>query len=118
MPAHRVSWIIHKGAIPEGLVVRHSCDNRSCVNPNHLLLGTYADNARDAMCRGRTGGGAINQIRGEQCKNAKLKAPQVRKILKALLKGASCASLARIYGVAGPTISDINLKKTWKHIEV
>jgi len=51
--AHRASWIIHKGAIPDNLFVLHSCDNRSCTNPEHLFLGTQLDNVRDMDNKGR-----------------------------------------------------------------
>ena len=51
--AHRLSYIIHHGHLPEDLVVRHTCDNRPCVNPHHLLVGTPKDNAQDMMVRGR-----------------------------------------------------------------
>ena len=58
MQAHRASWIIENGKIPEGLVVCHSCDNKTCVNPNHLWIGTQGDNMADRDRKGRQGGGA------------------------------------------------------------
>ena len=52
-PAHRVSWKIHKDQDPQGFYVLHTCDNRCCVNPNHLYLGTQSDNMRDMWQRER-----------------------------------------------------------------
>src|SRR5947207_10424619 len=50
---HRVSWMIHYGPIPDGLFCLHHCDNRKCVRPDHLFLGTAKDNTHDAMNKGR-----------------------------------------------------------------
>ena len=58
--SHRFSWIFHFGAIPEGKRVLHKCDNRSCVNPDHLFLGDGLDNVHDAISKGRMRGKAIS----------------------------------------------------------
>lgn len=53
VPAHRVAWILTRGSIPEDAFVLHRCDNRGCVNPQHLFLGTHSDNMQDMLAKGR-----------------------------------------------------------------
>lgn len=100
--AHRISWRLHNGTIPEGLVVRHSCDIRNCVNPAHLLLGTPADNISDMDQRGRR----ASRLRPEQVAEIRGAAPA---------KGAG-RRLAQQYGVSEGTISMIRSKQTWQNI--
>lgn len=67
--AHRASWLLYRGPIPMGLFICHKCDNPSCVNPDHLYLGTAQDNIADRDRRGRTGGVGGENRRKTHCKN-------------------------------------------------
>jgi hypothetical protein len=107
--AHRVAWMTLFGNIPEGLQVCHSCDNPSCVRPDHLFLGTFSENQKDKVDKDRTPKGSIHW-------NAKLTEDKVRTIKKRLSFGAFKQELARTFGVAYGTINDIAMGKTWKHV--
>jgi hypothetical protein len=114
--AHRFSYELHNGAIPDGLHVRHQCDNPTCVNPAHLSLGTHADNMRDMAERNRSSGG---RFPGERNHQAKLNDTAVREI-KHLLSGGShsLGSLARAYGVDNAVIARIRDGKAWRHVTI
>lgn len=103
MGAHRASYILHNGEIPNGLFVCHSCDNRGCVNPNHLWLGTAADNSKDMADKGRS-------TRHERNPRAKLTNRQVKAILSDSRKQVE---IAEIYGISQGQVSRIKLGKQW-----
>lgn len=100
--AHRVSYEIHFGPIPSGLVVRHKCDNPPCVNPDHLELGTQAENVKDMWRRGRG-----NPIRGEGHPSRKLSDRAVAEIITAKSYRGLIGDLAERYGVSKVRISQI-----------
>ena len=108
--AHRVAFYLSKGD-PTGLCVCHSCDNPSCVNPDHLFLGTVVDNNKDRHSKGRS---KNKPTPGESHNMAKLSNEDVLYIRASL----DCLQkdLAAHYGVAIPTISNIQSNKTWKHL--
>lgn len=94
--AHRVSWEMAYGPIPDEGCVLHSCDNPPCVRPDHLFLGSKTDNAADRGAKGRT----RNQ-------GKKLTANQVREIRQAIHQGAVQARLAEKYRVSSQTITNV-----------
>lgn len=106
--ASRVAYELFVGPIPDGNLIRHTCDNPPCVNPAHLLVGTYLDNSRDAVGRGRTGGGGA----------PKLTAEKVRSIRQTYAAGGvTQSSLARTHGVTLGTIEHIMARRTWVGVE-
>lgn len=106
--AHRVSWEIHNGAIPDGLVVCHRCDNRRCVNPDHLFLGTSADNIADMVTKGR-------QSKGEAHPKTELSEGDVAEIRRLRNLGCTLTRIASQYNVSKSTIENITTGKTWKY---
>lgn len=99
----------HKGVIPKGMVIRHTCDNRKCINPNHLIIGTHADNVRDRVERDRSAKGMKNgrsKLNIEQVKFIKTDntTPKMR--------------LAKKFGVDPKVIRDIKNGKTWTSVTI
>lgn len=107
--AHRFSWERTNGPIPQGLLVCHHCDNRKCVNPRHLFLGTHADNSQDMVRKGR---GKIPNLRGEELPS-KLTDDRVREIRRSTL---SNTELGKAFGVVPSTIAWVRSGTTWKHV--
>lgn len=108
--AHRVSWELHNGPIPDGLHVLHRCDNPPCVNPAHLFLGTHLENNADKIRKGR-------QQRGERHGIAKLTDADARDIRQSHSRGESAGSIARRLGVCHSTVDDVVRGATWTHPE-
>lgn len=106
--AHRISFRLHKGIVPDGMCVCHTCDNRSCVNPVHLFLGTRADNNADMRLKGRARG-----KKGEKHHLAKLTADQVRAIRNL---PQSNVAIAKQFGVSRLAVWEIRTRRTWSHI--
>jgi hypothetical protein len=106
--AHRFSWELHFGPIPPGLYVLHHCDNRLCVRPDHLFVGTARDNTMDMVRKGRHG-----LVRGEFNANAKLTRTQVEEIRATVHKnahgihGSEVGPAARKYGVTVATLRSV-----------
>lgn len=107
--AHRASWEeANKQSIPEGLCVLHKCDNPACINPEHLFLGTDADNVADMDAKGRR---VIS--RGEKIWGAKLKEADIPLILN---DGRTQREIAADYGVSQSLIGLIKRGEIWRHV--
>lgn len=111
--AHRVSYKIHTGDDPCEMHVLHSCDNPSCVNPNHLRKGTNKENHLEKVAKGRQRG---NSLKGENAPNAKLTETQVLEI-KGMLGKIPQSKIAKQFGVTQTAIMLISTGRTWKHLK-
>lgn len=114
--AHRVAWRLAHGEIPagsgyHGTCVCHRCDNRACVNPDHLFLGSVADNNHDRDSKGRG-----CQLRGEALPQAKLSRAEVSLIKLLVDCGVKVASLATLYAVTPRNIRAIRDGLSWRHV--
>lgn len=109
IPAHRLSYLIHRGEIPDGLRVLHKCDNPLCVNPDHLFLGTQADNMADMVAKDR-------HLSGERSPLARLTEDGVRTIRSLAASGVSQKEIARQFGISPMQIGRIVLGTRWQHL--
>ncbi len=125
--AHRVAYAIFKGPIPAGLLVCHKCDVRSCVNPQHLFLGTYLDNNLDKIRKGR--GLTSEQMSiaykaayasGRNIPQRGIKNPQAKltdaEVLEIRASDRSQSALALRFGIDQSMISLIRTRKRWRHL--
>lgn len=103
---HRLAYQFKVGSIPIGLFVCHRCDNKLCINPEHLFLGTTQDNMRDRDEKNR-------QAKGERITNSKLTESEIREIRKSTETNVSDANK---YGVSASAISYVKNRQTWKHV--
>lgn len=103
--AHRYSYAIHHGPIPRGMCVCHACDVPSCVNPNHLFLGSNVVNTSDKTTKGRQA--KVQRISGRLTE---------QDVIAILACSDPCYVIANRYGVSDSAISYIKLGKTWKHV--
>ena len=111
MYAHRISWEMENGPIPNKMCVCHSCDNPACVNPEHLWIGTQAENLNDMRSKGRFN--TIGRSRGSAHRWAKIDENDVCEIRRRLLAGESMAQIARDFNVTRSAIYKIKCGKTW-----
>lgn len=123
--ASRFSWEIHNGKIVNGLKVLHKCDNPSCVNPNHLFLGTSKDNSQDMASKGRARGGVSGERnsstkhpelrQGERNGNSRLTSASVSEIRSMYANGSwTYRELALLFGVSEVTVARVVRYRMWK----
>lgn len=109
--ASRISWILYRGEIPNDLWILHKCDNRLCVKPSHLFLGTPSDNSLDREKKGRG-----RDLVGENNGYSKLNDATVLQIRSLKASGVKQKDIAEQFGVTASTVSVVVNRKIWKHI--
>ena len=115
MAASRASYLINRGDIPKGMHVCHKCDNRLCVNPNHLFTGTAQDNIHDMMSKGRRVQ-SYSDRNGSRNSNAKLSESNVSTIRTMIDAKIPYSVIATKYGISKSLITYIK-KDGWSHIQ-
>lgn len=107
--SHRFSYTLSNGHIPSGLLVCHSCDNRKCVNPSHLWLGTMSDNMQDASRKGRM------DYSGERNSQATITLDDARVIKRRRLSGEQLKDVAKDFGISIQQVNAIAKGRSWKN---
>lgn len=137
--AHRASYILHKGPIPEGMFICHTCDVKNCVNPDHLWAGDQVANMQDCIRKGRHSHGETHSEflrnrnmkredcafvkyphlvpRGEKNFGAKLTDDKVRLVRVLISQGERQCVIAKQMGVSTGVISQIRHRKAWSHVD-
>ena len=108
--AHRMLYEAHKGAIPKGMLVCHKCDEPSCVNPDHLFIGSQKENMEDCVAKGRI-------AKGSRQGNAKLTEDQVIEIRRMFAEGAKLREVAKLYNMSTQNASDIKTRNSWRWLK-
>lgn len=117
--AHRFAWELEVGPIPEGMSVLHRCDNTRCVRaPDHLFLGTQADNMRDMRAKGRfvPAIGPRKTYHGEAHPASKVTESDVREIRRLRAEGRTLQHIGDRFGLKTNSVHYICVRKTWKHV--
>lgn len=110
--ASRAAYLLYIGPIPPDMSVCHTCDNRLCVNPSHLFLGTHADNMRDMARKKRS-----RVPHGEQHVRSRLDTAKVRTIRHLHTQGYGPKEIAQLFSVTVGAIRSVLTRRTWKHVE-
>lgn len=105
--AHRVAWELERGPIPGGMCVLHHCDTPACVNPDHLFIGTQAENIADRHAKGRT---------VDPPSRRKLSDEQVKAMREAYANGLTQGAIANHFGVSRGNVSKIVNRRSYTHV--
>lgn len=108
--AHRISWLMFKGKIPNDMKVCHKCDNPPCINPSHLFLGSQKENVKDMFQKKRKIHEGINHP------GAKLTNENIKEIRKLLREGKTQQYIADKYNISNGHVGSIKHRRTWKEI--
>lgn len=103
--AHRMSWMLEHGAIPEGKVVCHKCDNPSCVRPSHLFLGSLKDNTQDMIRKGRNNPGAKYDVR------------TIQRVKELRQMSLTAVAIAEILEISPWTVHAVDRGEQWAHVQ-